>query len=135
LRIDEVVYPIAQHPADDKRSLPRRGQLVHAFGVLDQPEHEVSFVEFKRTNLPPVIAPQLLLVERCSRQGQFSSLLEEVDAVFAGFFGFLFSVLNHSWRIKFDVSGQHNFYSIDQKEGCVADRAIQSGAQAPKYRG
>jgi hypothetical protein len=38
LRIDEVVCPIAQHPADDERPLPRGGQLVHTFGVLDQPE-------------------------------------------------------------------------------------------------
>jgi hypothetical protein len=25
LRIDQVLRPIAQHPADDERSLPRRG--------------------------------------------------------------------------------------------------------------
>jgi hypothetical protein len=35
LRVDEVVLPIAQHPANDERSLPRRGQLMHAFGVFD----------------------------------------------------------------------------------------------------
>jgi hypothetical protein len=63
LCIDEVVCPIAQHPADDERSLPRGGQLVHPFGVLDQPEYEVSLAEFKRTNLLAVIASQLLLVE------------------------------------------------------------------------
>jgi hypothetical protein len=97
LRIDEVVCPITQHLADDKLSLLVRGQLVHAFGILDQPEHKVSFVEFEGTNLPAVIAPQLLLVESCSGQGQFSSLLEEVDAIFASFFGLLFSVLDHSW--------------------------------------
>jgi hypothetical protein len=36
LRVDEVVCPISQHPANDKQSLPRRGHLVHAFGVLGQ---------------------------------------------------------------------------------------------------
>jgi hypothetical protein len=96
LRIDEVVRPITQHTANDKWSLPRRRQFVHAFGVLDQPEHEVSFMEFERTNLTAVIASQLLLVERCSGQSQFSCLLEEVDVVFAGFFGLLMRVLDHS---------------------------------------
>jgi hypothetical protein len=35
LRIDEVVRPLADYPADDEWSLPRRGQVVHAFSVLD----------------------------------------------------------------------------------------------------
>jgi hypothetical protein len=37
---------------------------MHAFGVLDQPEYEISFAERERTDLPAVIASQLLLVER-----------------------------------------------------------------------
>jgi hypothetical protein len=69
LHIDEVVCPIAQHPADDEWPLPRGGQLVHTFGVLDQQEYKVSFVEFERMNFPAVIASQLLLVERISGQG------------------------------------------------------------------
>jgi hypothetical protein len=135
LHIDEVVCPIAQHPADDERSLPRRIQLLHAFGVLDQPEHEVSFAEFERTDLPAVIASQQLLVERGSRQSQLMRLLEKVDAVFASFFGLLFSILDHPWYVKFDVGGQHSFCSIDQKEGSEADKTIWSCAQAPEYRG
>jgi hypothetical protein len=74
LRVDEVLCPIAQHPADDERSLPGRGQLVHAFGVLDQLEYEIPFTEFERMNLPVVIASQLFLVKRCSRQGQLLGL-------------------------------------------------------------
>jgi hypothetical protein len=82
-----------------------------------------------------VISSQLLLVEGCSGQGQFSGLLEEVDAVFVGFFGLLFSVMDHSWRIKLDVSGKHSFFSIDQKEGGEADIAIRSCAQAQSTEG
>jgi hypothetical protein len=37
---------------------------VHAFGVLDQPEYEISFAECERTDLPAVVSSQLLLVER-----------------------------------------------------------------------
>jgi hypothetical protein len=37
---------------------------VHAFGVLDQPEYEISFAERERTDLPAMISLQLLLVER-----------------------------------------------------------------------
>jgi hypothetical protein len=37
---------------------------VHAFGVLDQLEYEISFVECERTDLPAVVSLQLLLVER-----------------------------------------------------------------------
>jgi hypothetical protein len=40
---------------------------------------------------------------------------------------------NNSGRIKFDISGQHRFGSIDQEERCEADRAIWGSAQAPEY--
>jgi hypothetical protein len=36
---------------------------VHAFGVLDQPEYEISFTKCKRTDLSAVISSQLLLIE------------------------------------------------------------------------
>jgi hypothetical protein len=91
LRINKVVCPVAQHSADDEWSLPMKGQHVHAFGVLDQPEHEVSFAKFMRKDLPAVIVSQLLLVERRSGQGQLTRLLEKVHAVFVGFFGLLFA--------------------------------------------
>jgi hypothetical protein len=63
LCIDEVVCPIAQQPADNERSLPRRGQLVHAFRVLDQPEYEISFAKCERANFSAVVSSQLLLIE------------------------------------------------------------------------
>jgi hypothetical protein len=37
---------------------------VHAFGVFDQPEYEISFVKSERTDLPAMVSSQLLLVER-----------------------------------------------------------------------
>jgi hypothetical protein len=37
---------------------------VHAFGVLDQPEYEISFAKCERTDLLAVVSSQLLLVER-----------------------------------------------------------------------
>jgi serine/threonine protein phosphatase PrpC len=64
LCVDEVVSPIAQHPADNERSLPGRGQLVHAFGVLDQPEYEISFAKCERMDFLAVVSSQLLLIER-----------------------------------------------------------------------
>jgi hypothetical protein len=75
---------------------------VHAFGVLDQPEHEVSFAEFEGMNFPAGIAA---VAGRALFWTRPIVLLEEVDAVFAGFFGLIFSVLDHSWRVEFDVSG------------------------------
>jgi hypothetical protein len=36
---------------------------VHAFGVLDQPEYEISFMKCKRTDLPAMVTSQLLLIE------------------------------------------------------------------------
>jgi hypothetical protein len=107
---------------------------VHALGVLDQPEYEVSFAEFERMNLSAVIALQLL-VERSSGQGQLSGLLEEVDVVFVGFFGLLFGVLDYPWRVEFDVGGKHCFCSVDQEEEREADRMIWSCARALEYRG
>jgi hypothetical protein len=64
LCVDEVVCPIAEHPADNERSLPGRGQLVHALGVLDQSEYEISFAKREWTDLPAVVSSQLLLIER-----------------------------------------------------------------------
>jgi hypothetical protein len=37
---------------------------VHAFGVLDQPEYEISFAKRERTDFPAVVSSQLLLIER-----------------------------------------------------------------------
>jgi hypothetical protein len=37
---------------------------VHAFGVLDHPEYEISFAECERMALPAVVSSQLLQVER-----------------------------------------------------------------------
>jgi hypothetical protein len=37
---------------------------VHAFGVLDQPEYEISFVKREWTDFPAVVSSQLLLIER-----------------------------------------------------------------------
>jgi hypothetical protein len=37
---------------------------VHAFGVLDQPEYEMSFAKCKRTDLSAVVSSQQLLIER-----------------------------------------------------------------------
>jgi hypothetical protein len=56
LHVDEVVCPIAQHPANNERSLLGRGQLMHAFGALDQPEYEISFTEREWMNLPAVVS-------------------------------------------------------------------------------
>jgi hypothetical protein len=69
-------------------------------------------------------ASQLLLVERCSGQGLLSRLLEEVNTIFASFFPLLLHVLDHSWRVEFDVD---SLCSVDQEEGCEADKTIWSG--------
>jgi hypothetical protein len=37
---------------------------VHAFGVLDQPEYEISFAKRKWADFPAVVSSQQLLVER-----------------------------------------------------------------------
>jgi hypothetical protein len=37
---------------------------VHAFGVLDQPEYEISFAEYEWMDLSAVVSSQQLLVER-----------------------------------------------------------------------
>jgi hypothetical protein len=37
---------------------------VHAFGVLDQPKYEISFMESERIDLLAVVLSQQLLVER-----------------------------------------------------------------------
>jgi hypothetical protein len=37
---------------------------VHAFGVLDQPEYEISFVKREWANFLAVVSSQLLLIER-----------------------------------------------------------------------
>jgi hypothetical protein len=63
LCVDEVICPIAQHLADNERSLPGRRQLVHALGALDQLEYEISFAKRERANLSAVVSLYLLLTE------------------------------------------------------------------------
>jgi hypothetical protein len=36
---------------------------VHAFGVLDQPEYEISFMKCEWMDLPAMVSSQLLLIE------------------------------------------------------------------------
>jgi hypothetical protein len=36
---------------------------VHAFGVLDQPEYEISFTKHERMDLMAMVSSQLLLLE------------------------------------------------------------------------
>jgi hypothetical protein len=64
LCVDEVICPIAQHPADNEWSLLGKRQLVHALSALDQPEYEVSFAKREWANFPAVVSSQLLLVKR-----------------------------------------------------------------------
>jgi hypothetical protein len=106
---------------------------MHAFGVLDQPEREVPFTEFEGAYLPAMIASQLLLVERCSGQGQLLRLFEEVDVVSAGFFSLLLNVPDYPWRVEFDVDGQHSFCPVNQEERREADIAIWGCVQALEY--
>jgi hypothetical protein len=40
----------------------------------------------------------------------------------------LLCVLDHPWRIKFDVGGQHSLCPVDQEEGSEADIMVWSGA-------
>jgi hypothetical protein len=63
LCVDKVICPIAQHLADNERSLPGRRQLVHALSALDQPEYEISFAKHERVNFPAVVSSQQLLIE------------------------------------------------------------------------
>jgi hypothetical protein len=37
---------------------------VHAFGVLDQPEYEISFMKCERMDFPTMVSSQLQLIER-----------------------------------------------------------------------
>jgi hypothetical protein len=106
---------------------------VHTFGVLDQPEYEISFVKHEWMNLLAMVSSQLLLIECGSGQGLLSCLLEEVNTIFTDFFCLLLRVLDHSGRIKFNVGGQHCLCPIDQEERGEADRAVGSGAQALEY--
>jgi hypothetical protein len=64
LCVDEVICPIAQHPANNERSLPGRRQLVHALSALDQPKYEISFAERERANFLAMVSSQQLLIER-----------------------------------------------------------------------
>jgi hypothetical protein len=63
LCVDEVICPIAWHPADNERSLPGKRQLVHALGVLDQLEYKISFAKREWADFPAVVSSQLLLIE------------------------------------------------------------------------
>jgi hypothetical protein len=78
----EAICRRANDLDDDKGSLPRSRELVHAVGLLDAPKDEVANVEGSFLNVAIMIASELLVVTSLSHDGCEPLFFEavEVDA-------------------------------------------------------
>jgi hypothetical protein len=69
----------ANNISDDERSLPGGREFMHAAGLLDAPEDEVTNVEGGFLNVAIMIASDLLVVTILSHDGGKSSFFEAVE--------------------------------------------------------
>jgi hypothetical protein len=90
---------------DDERSFPWSRELMHALGLLDAPEDEVTNVEGSFPNVAIVIPSELLVLTSLSHDGSKPLFFEAVKVDSTCFLDFSFLVELDAWSSKGDVGG------------------------------
>jgi hypothetical protein len=98
-------------------SLPRGRDLVHAVSLLDAPKDEVANIKGSFLDVAIVISLKLLVVTGLSHDSSKSLFFEAIEVDAACMLDLSFLVELDAWSSKGDVGGQHDFQSLDQKEG------------------
>jgi hypothetical protein len=101
----EAISGWADNFGDDEGSLPRGRELMHAIGLLDAPEDEVSNVEGSFLNVAVVIASKLLVVMGLSHDSSKPLFDEAVEVDAACLLGLSFLVELDVWSSKGFVGG------------------------------
>jgi hypothetical protein len=113
----EAISGWADNFSDDKWSFPRGRELVHAIGLLDAPEDEVTNIEECFLNIAVVISSKLLVVVGLPHDSSKPLLFKAIEVDTTGLLCFFFFVELYAWSSEGDVGRQYGFRSIDQKEG------------------
>jgi hypothetical protein len=101
----EAISGWADNFCDDEGSFPRGGEIVHAIGLLDAPEDEVTNIEGSFLNVAVMIASKLLVVTVLSHDSSEPLLFEAVEVDAACWVGLSFHVELDAWSSKGDVGG------------------------------
>jgi hypothetical protein len=94
---------------DDKGSLSRGRELVHAISLLDASKDEVANVEGSFPNVAIMIAIQLLVMTSLSHDGGKSLFLEAVEVDATCFLCLSFLVELNPWSSESDVDRKYDF--------------------------
>ena len=129
--INEVVWPVVQIFADHKGPFPRWGQLVHIRLILDEPEHQVTFLKGSGLNPAAVITAQVLLVNRRAGCCQVTLLIQQVKCLPTCLLIVSFYVSRHSGRVMMDVARKTRLCSINHEERGVTRRSVGDSIDAP----
>jgi hypothetical protein len=114
LHVPRVWYSLSASPlklisgwadnfSDDKRSLPRGRELVHAVSLLDAPEDEVANVEGGFLDVAVVISSKLLVMTGLSHDGNESLFFEAIEVDVECLLGLSFLGELDAWSSKGDV--------------------------------
>jgi hypothetical protein len=101
----EAISGWADNFDDDEGSLPGSRELVHAIGLLDAPEDEVTNVEGSFLNVAVVIASKLLVATGLSHDSSKPLFFEAVEVDAACLLDLSFLVELDVWSSKGDVGG------------------------------
>jgi hypothetical protein len=88
----EVICGWADDFSDDEGSFPGGREFMHAVGLLDAPEDEVTNIEGSFLNVAIVIASKLLVVTGLSHDGSKPLLFKAVEVDVTCLLGFSFLV-------------------------------------------
>jgi hypothetical protein len=80
-------------------------EFMHAVGLLDAPEDEVSNIEGGFLNVAIVVASKLLVVTSLSHDGSKPLLFKAIEVDATCLLGFSFLVELDAWSSKGDISG------------------------------
>src|SRR3954464_14793654 len=79
--IYQVVRPIMQILADNKRPFPRRRQFMHLGLILNESKHQISLLKGSGPDPATVVATKILLVNRRASSCYVSLFIEPVQSV------------------------------------------------------
>jgi hypothetical protein len=101
----EAIYGWTDDFGDYERSFPGGRELMHAIGVLDAPEDEVTNIEGNFPNVAIVIPSELLVVMSLSHDDNKPLLFEAIEFDSTCLLDFSFLVELDAWGSKGDVGG------------------------------
>jgi hypothetical protein len=101
----EAISGWADNFSDDEGSLPKGREFVHAIGLLDAPEDEVSNIKGSFLDVTVMVTPKLLVVMGLSHDSSKSLFFEAVEVNAACLLGLSFLVELDAWSSEGDIGG------------------------------